>query len=152
MNSSLYDYTDKSVRNAGTAAIVYGVAALVSALLEWLQFFLYHRVSSGDSLDHSWLSQQWLEHTPGRSATALVVGVLAAAISGILAAGIFRRSKIAIVLMLLVVIVLQLHTWFILHSISGSFVSIIVAAFLVRGAARIFERPIEDDVSHRPQV
>jgi hypothetical protein len=152
MTSSLYDYTDKSVPHAGTAAIAYGVIALASALLEWLQFFLYHRPSGSGSLDHSWLSQQWLEHTPARIAVALFVGVLIAAISGILAFGIFRRSKIAIVLMLLLLIVPQLYTWFIVHSISGSLVSIVVAAFLARGAARIFERPDEDHVSHAPKA
>jgi hypothetical protein len=152
MTSSLYDYSDKSVRHAGIAAIVYGVIALASALLEWLQFFLYHRPSGNDLLDHSWLSQQWLEHTPARTAVALAAGVLIAAVSGILAFGIFRRSKIAIVLMLVLVIVLQLHTWVIVHSISGSLVSIIVAAFLARGAARIFERPNEDHVSRAPKV
>jgi ABC-type branched-subunit amino acid transport system permease subunit len=149
MSSSLYCYTDKSVRNAGIAAIVYGVVALASALLEWLQFFLYHRPSGSDLLDHNWLSQQWLEHTPARTAVAFVIGVLIAAISGILAFGIFRRRKIAIVLMLLLVIGQQLYIWFIVHSISGSLVSIVVAAFLARGAARIFERSDEAHVSQK---
>lgn len=134
------------MRNAGTAASVYGVVALASALLEWLQFFLYHRPSRNDSLEHSWLSQQWLEHTPARTAVALAAGVLIAAISGILAFFIFRRSKIAIILMLLLVVSLQLYTWFIAHSIAGTLVSIVVAAFLARGATRIFERSDEDHV------
>jgi hypothetical protein len=152
MTSSLYDYSDKSVSHAGVAAIVYGVVALASALLEWLQFFLYHRPSGSDLLDHSWLSQQWLEHTPARTAVALVAGVFIAAVSGILAFGIFRRSKIAIVLMLLLVIFLQVYTWFIVHSISGSLVSIVVAAFLARGAARTFERSEGGPVSDPPKV
>ena len=152
MTSSLFDYSDKSVNHAGVAAIVYGVVALASALLEWLQFFLYHRPSGSDLLDPSWPSQQWLEHTPARTAVALVAGVFIAAVSGILAFGIFRRSKIAIVLMLLLVIFLQLYTWFIVHSISGSLVSIVVAAFLARGAARTFERSDEGPVSDPPKV
>jgi hypothetical protein len=147
LTSSVYDYTDKSVHHAGIAAIVYGIVALTSALFEWLQFFLYHRPSGSDLLDHSWLSQQWLEHTPARTAVAIVAGALIAAISGIFAFGIFRRNKIATVLMLLLVVGLQLYTWFIGHSISGSLVSIVVTVFLGRGAARIFERPDEDHVS-----
>lgn len=42
MTSTLYDYSDKSVSHAVIAAIVYGAMALASALLEWLQFILYH--------------------------------------------------------------------------------------------------------------
>jgi hypothetical protein len=44
------------------------------------------------------------------------------------------------------VVGMQLYTWFIAHSIAGSLVSVVVAAFLARGAARIFERPDEDHV------
>ena len=151
MTSSLYDYTDKSVRNAAMAAIAYGVIALAGALLQWLQFFLYHRPSSNDLFDHGWLSQQWLEHTPAQTALAVFGGVMIATASGILAFGIFRRSKTAITFMLLLVAGLQLYSWFILHSISGSVVSIIVAAFLTRGAAPIFERRNGGDISGKPR-
>lgn len=148
MTSSLYDYTDKTVRNGGMAAIAYGVIALAEALLEWLQFFLYHRPTSSDSLDHSWLSRQWLEHTPAQTAWAVFGGVTIAAASGVLAFGIFRRSKVAITLMLLLVCGLQLYTWIIIHSASGSIVSIVVVAFLARGAVRIFE---QSDRRHGPR-
>jgi hypothetical protein len=149
MTSSLYDYTDKSVPQAGIAAIVYGVIALAGALLEWVQFMLYHTPQRSGGVNQSWLTEQWLQHTPARTAVALVNGVIIAVISGILAFGIFRRSKIAILLMLLFVIVPQLYTWFVVHSIAGSLVSIVVAGFLLRGAARIFERPDTDDVGRK---
>ncbi len=37
------------------------------------------------------------------------------------------------------VVVLQLYTWLVAHSIGGSLVSIMVVAFLVRGARRMFQ-------------
>jgi len=41
--------------------------------------------------------------------------------------------------MLVLVVVLQLYTWFIAHSPAGTLVSIIVVAFLLRGAWRMFQ-------------
>jgi len=144
-STSLYDYTDKSIPQAGYAAIAYGLVALGSALLEWLQFMLYHRPGRGGWIDQGWLSQQYLQHTSLVAAIALVFGIVMAAISGVLAFFVFRRSKVAIVLMLIFVIIPQLYTWFIVHSIAGSIVSIVVTAFLIRGAVRIFERPEEEE-------
>ena len=45
--TSLYDYTDKSVPQAGYAAITYGVISLVTGLFALLQYFLYHRPGTG---------------------------------------------------------------------------------------------------------
>jgi hypothetical protein len=58
---------------------------------------------------------------------------------GALAFGIFRKSRVAVILMLVFVVGLQLYTWFIMHSPSGSLLSIIVTGFLLRGARRIFQ-------------
>jgi len=41
--------------------------------------------------------------------------------------------------MVVVVIVLQLFTWFVAHSPAGTLVSIVVVAFLLRGARRMFQ-------------
>lgn len=87
-----------------------------------------------------------------RAAIALIAGVILARISGILAFGIFRRSKIAVVLMLLLVILPQLYAWFVAHSVAGTLLSIVVTAFLLRGAAGIFERRDESDVTNSPKV
>ncbi len=121
--ASLYDYRDKSVPHAGVAAIVYGVVAIVSALLAWLQAVLYARAAP--------------------LAGWLVGSITVAIISGVLAFGIFRRSRVAVVLMLVLVIVPQLYTWFVAHSFAGTIVSFFVAGFLLRGARRIFQRRAE---------
>ncbi len=138
-SKSLYDYSDKSAQHAGYAAVAYGVINLFSGLLAWVQYFLYHRPSTGGILNRDFASQQYLQHTPFSTAVAVVFSVLIAAVSGALAFGIFRRSRVAVVAMLALVIVLQLYTWFAAHSPAGSIVSIIVVAFLLRGARRIFQ-------------
>ena len=126
MSTSLYDYSDKSVRHAAYAAIVYGALSVVSVVLAWL------RVE--------------LDQARAPRTAWFVYAIIVAIASGILAVGIFRRSRLAIVFMLLVVIIPQLLVWFVTHSFSGTIVSVIVTGFLLRGAARIFERS-EDEVS-----
>src|SRR5229473_7828565 len=98
--TSLYDYTDKSVPQAGYAAIAYGVISLVTGLFALLQYFLYHTPSQGGFLHREFANQQWLQHTPFVTAVTLVFSVIIAAFSGVLAFGIFRRSRLAIVVML----------------------------------------------------
>ncbi|MBA3650761.1 MAG: hypothetical protein H0W66_04580 [Chthoniobacterales bacterium] len=137
--NSLYDYTDKSVPHAGYAAIVYGVVSLFTGLLALLQYFLYHQPGSGGFANREFVNQQWLQHTPLATAITVVFSVILAAISGVLAFGIFRRSRFAVVAMIVFVVVLQLYTWIVARSIAGSLVSIIVVAFLVRGARRMFQ-------------
>jgi uncharacterized protein YacL len=132
VTSSLYDYSDKSIRHASIAAIVYGVIAIASILLAWLQAALYR--------------------LPAPVVGWIVYGVIIGAISGILAFGIFRRNKAAVVLMLIVVIVPQIYTWFIAHSFTGTIVSFFVAGFLLRGAARIFQKPEENDGVSTPKA
>ena len=65
--------------------------------------------------------------------------VVIAAVSGVLAFGILRRSRVAVVAMLIFVIVLQLYTWVVARSVAGTLVTIIVVGFLLRGARRMFQ-------------
>jgi fatty acid desaturase len=138
-SKSVYDYSDKSIQHAGYAAIAYAAINLFSGALAWIQYFLYHRPGTGGLLNRDFASQQYLQHTPLMTAVAIVFSVIVAAISGVLAFFIFRRSRFAVVAMLVVVIVLQLFTWFVAHSPAGILVSIVVVAFLLRGARRMFQ-------------
>ena len=63
-----------------------------------------------------------------------VVGVLV----GLLAFGIYKKSRIAVVLAILYIVITQLYVWMVMRSGSGTFVAIIVTGFLLRGAKRIF--------------
>src|ERR1700719_2952752 len=138
-SKSLYDYSDKSVQHAGYAAIAYAAINLFSGVLVWIQYFLYHRPGTGGLLNHDFASQQYLQHTPLATAVAVAFSIILAAASGVLAFFIFRRSRFAVVAMLVLVIVLQLYTWFVAHSPAGTLVSIVVVAFLLRGARRMFQ-------------
>jgi fatty acid desaturase len=138
-SKSLYDYSDKSVQHAGYAAIAYAAINLFSGVLAWIQYFLYHRPGTGGLLNRDFASQQYLQHTPLITAVALAFSVILAAVSGVLAFFIFRRSRFAVVAMLVLIVVLQLYTWFVAHSPAGTVVSIVVAAFLLRGARRMFQ-------------
>jgi hypothetical protein len=138
-SKSLYDYSDKSVQHAGYAAMVYAAINLSSGVLVWIQYFLYHRPGTGGILNRDFASQQYLQHTPLITAVAVAFSVILAAVSGVLSFFIFRRSRFAVVAMLVLVIVLQLYMWFVAHSPAGTLVSIIVVAFLLRGARRMFQ-------------
>ena len=146
---SLYDYTDKSVKHAGYAAIAYAVISLFTGLLAWIQYVLYHRPGTGGILNRDFASQQYLEHTPFITAVAVVFSVIIATISGVLAFFIFRRSRIAVVTMIIFVVALQLYTWFIAHSLAGSVVSVIIVGFLLRGARRIFHDHAEQETESK---
>jgi hypothetical protein len=138
-STSLYDYSDKSIPHAGYAAIAYALVSLFTGLLAWIQYFLYHRAGTGGFQGHEFLSQQYLQHTPLITAVIIAFSVIIAAISGVLAFFIFRRSRFAVVAMLVFVVVFQFYTWFVAHSPAGTLVSIIVVGFLLRGARRIFQ-------------
>ena len=146
-SQSLYDFSDKSIPHAGYAAMAYAAISLFSALLALVQYFLYHRPGTGGLLYRHDVNQQWLQHTPFVTAVAVACSVIIAAVSGILAFFIFRRSRFAVIAMLILIVLLQLYAWFVARSPAGTLVSIIVAGFLVRGARRIFqfhaERQIE---------
>ena len=55
------------------------------------------------------------------------------------------------VAMLVVVIVLQLFTWFVAYSLAGTVVSIVVVAFLLRGARRMFQEHAELEMEMQKQ-
>jgi len=114
-STSLYDYSDKSISHAGYAAVVYAVISTLTIGLAWFQA----------------PSTPWL--------AIVIVASIIALFFGALAFGIFRKSRIAVVVMLVFVVGLQLYTWFIMRSPSGSLLSIIVTGFLLRGARRIFQ-------------
>lgn len=118
-SSSLYDYSDKSIPQAGYAAIAYAVLSTLSIGLEWFRA----------------PSTPWLAIV----IVALIIGLF----FGALAFGIFKKSRVAVIVMLVFVVGLQLYTWFILHSGAGSVLSIIVTGFLLRGARRIFQAHAE---------
>src|SRR5205823_12215160 len=138
-SKSLFDYSDKSILHAGYAAMAYAAINLFSALLALIQYFLYHRPGTGSVLYLQDVNQQWLQHTPFVTAVAVAFSVIIAAISGVLGFFIFRRSRFAVIAMLIFVVVLQLYTWFVARSPAGTLVSIIVVGFLLRGARRIFQ-------------
>src|SRR5262249_32954543 len=146
-SKSLFDYSDKRVQHAGYAAIAYAALWLFSGLLAWIQFFLYQKPGRGGWIDDGYLSQQWLEHTPLQTAITVVFSVVLAAISGVLAFGIFRRSRAAIVAMIVFVVALQLFTWFGARSIRGTLVTIVIVAFLLRGAKRMFQDHAEREMA-----
>ena len=114
-SSSLYDYSDKSISQAGYAAIVYAVISTLSSGLAWFR----------------------APHTPWIA--IVVVAVIIGLFFGALAFGIYRKSRVAVIIMLVFVIGLQLYTWFVMRSASGTILSIIVTGFLLRGARRIFQ-------------
>ena len=114
-STSLYDYTDKSIPQAGYAAIVYAVISTLSTGLAWFR-------------------------APGTPWIAIVVvAVIIGLFFGALAFGIYRKSRVAVIIMLVFVIGLQLYTWCVMRSASGTILSIIVTGFLLRGARRIFQ-------------
>lgn len=118
-STSLYDYSDKSIEHAGYAAIVYAVVSTLTTGLAWFQA----------------PSTPWLAIV----IVALIIGLF----FGALAFGIFKKSRIAVIVMLVFVVGLQLYTWFVMRSSSGSILSIIVTGFLLRGARRIFQHHAE---------
>ena len=138
-SKSLYDYSDKSIPHAGYAAIAYSAINLFGALLALIQYFLYHGPGTGGFLYRHDVNQQALQHTPFVTAVAVAFSVIIAAIAGVLAFFIFRRSRFAVIAMLIFVAVLQLYTWFVARLVAGTLVSIVVIAFLLRGARRIFQ-------------
>ena len=122
-SSSLYDYSDKSIPQAGYAAIVYAVISTLTTGLSWFRA----------------PTTPWLALV----VVALVIGTF----FGGLAFGIFKKSRTAVVLMLVLVVGLQLYTWLKLHSISGTLLSIVVTGFLLRGARRIFQDHTEREAN-----
>ncbi|HEY3662689.1 MAG TPA: hypothetical protein VGL24_06005 [Chthoniobacterales bacterium] len=142
-SKSLYDYSDKSIAHAGYAALVYAGVILFGALLALIQFFIYHTSGRGGRIHQQSAAQQYVPHTPLTAG----LSVSSAAFIVLLAVFIFRRSRFAVVTLLLFVIALQLYTWLGVHSLAGSIASVAVIAFLLRGAVRIFQ----DHAQHRSE-
>jgi hypothetical protein len=115
-------------------------------VLAYIQYFLYHRPGTGGFQGHEFLSQQYLKHTPLVTGVVVASAAIIASTSGVLAFFIFRSSRFAIVVMLAFVTLLQLYTWLVAHSFAGTILSIVVVAFLLRGAKRIFEDHAERSV------
>jgi quinol-cytochrome oxidoreductase complex cytochrome b subunit len=122
-SSSLYNYSDKSIPQAGYAAIVYAVISMLTTGLSWFR-----------APTTPWLA-------------LVIVALVIGGFFGGLAFGIFRKSRVAVVVMLVFVVGLQLYTWFVLRSISGTLLSIVVTGFLLRGARRIFQDHAERETS-----
>jgi hypothetical protein len=121
-STSLYDYSDKSIPQAGYAAIVYAVISTLSTGLAWFR-------------------------APSTPWIAVVIVALAIGLFfGALAFGIFRKSRVAVVITLVFVVGLQLYTWFVMRSGSGTILSIIITGFLLRGARRIFQHHAEREM------
>jgi hypothetical protein len=81
---SLYDYSDKSIPQAGYAAVAYAVISTFTTGLAWFQA----------------PSTPWLAIV----IVALIIGLF----FGALAFGIFRKSRVAVILTLALVVGLQL--------------------------------------------
>ena len=81
-----------------------------------------------------------------------IISIIGAAVSGVFAFFIFRRSRVAIVLMIALMAVLQLFTWLVLHSLTGTLPFIIITAFLLRGARRIFQDHAEQKAEATKEV
>ncbi len=138
-STSLYDYSDQSVQHAGYAASAYAAISLCTGLLAWIQYLLYHRPGGGGIMNEDFAAQQYQQHTPFATVVAVALSVTIAVVAGILAFFIFRRSRFAVVAMLVFVVLLQLYTWFSARSIAGTLLTIVVVAFLARGARRMFQ-------------
>ena len=105
---SLYDYSDNSISQAGYAAMVYAALNLFGAVLALIQHFVYHRPGLGGLLYHQEANELWLQTTPFITAVVVTLSVMIAGISGLLGFFIFRRSRFAVVAMVVFVILLQL--------------------------------------------
>ena len=111
---SVYDYSDPSVRHAWSAVLAYAGLRALSTLAGMLR-------------------------EPAIAAWFVVDLVLIALISGALAFGIRKKSRVAVVLAIVFIAGTQLYVWIVLGSFSGTIVSVIVTGFLLRGAVRIFQ-------------
>jgi hypothetical protein len=110
---------DNSIRAAWIALLAYLTLRLLTAIIGAVQQPALAR----------WFASDFLF-------ALTVLGVLAYAIS--------RGSRVAAVLAIVYVVAMQLYTWFIIGSPAGTIVTIIVIAFLLRGAKRIFEQHREN--------
>ncbi len=64
---------------------------------------------------------------------------IAVVVLGALGFGVYRRSRVAVVLAILYIVGTQLYVWFAIGTPAGTIIAVIVTGFLLRGAKRIFE-------------
>ena len=111
---SVYDYSDKSVQHAGIAVLAYAALRSLSAIIGAVQ-------------------------QPAMAVWFVIDLFIVGVVLGLFAFGIYKKSRIAVVLAILYIVGTQLHVWFALGSPTGTIVAVIVTGFLLRGAKRIFE-------------
>jgi len=128
-------FFDKTVPQAGYATIIYAVLWLINGVLSWFSFYDPRK-----------------PHTGTVTLVMSIISIIGAAVSGVFAFFIFRRSRVAIVLMIALMAVLQLFTWLVLHSLTGTLPFIIITAFLLRGARRIFQDHAEQKAEATKEV
>jgi hypothetical protein len=111
---SAYDYSDKSIRHAWIAVLAYGGLRSLSAIVGGLQ-------------------------QPAMAVWFVIDFAVVALVLGLLAFGIYRKSRISVVAAIVYVVATQLYVWFAVGSPAGTIIAVIVTGFLLRGAKRIFE-------------
>ena len=112
--TSLYDYSDPSIKHAAIAVVAYAALRVIGAV-------------AGSVVQ------------PGLSVYFALDALLIGGVLAVLAFFIRRRSRVAVVLALVFIVGTQLYIWFGTHSLSGTLVAVIVTGFLLRGATRIFQ-------------
>ncbi len=111
---SVYDYSDKSIQHASIAVLAYAGLRSLIAIIGGLQ-------------------------QPAMAVWFVVDLAIVGILLGLLAFGIYKKSRIAAVLAIVLIAGTQLYVWVILRSFSGTIVSVIVTGFLLRGTRRIFQ-------------
>ncbi len=111
---SVYDYSDKSIPQAAIAVLAYAGLHALRAVIGGLQ-------------------------QPGMAVWFAIDFAINALLLGALAFGVYRKSRIAVVLAILYIVGAQFYVWFAIRSASGTIVSVIVTGFLLGGANRIFQ-------------
>ena len=111
---SVYDYSDKSIQHAWIATLAYAGLRALSALIGALQ-------------------------QPAMTLWFIIDFAIVGVVLGLLAFFIYKKSRVAVVLAIIYIVGTQFYIWMAVRSTMGTFVSIIVTGFLLRGAKRIFE-------------
>ena len=111
---SPYDYSDKSIRHAWIAVLAYGGLRSLSAIIGGLQ-------------------------QPAMAVWFVIDFAAVALVLGLLAFGIYKKSRIAVVAAIIYIVGTQLYVWFVLGTPAGTIIAVVVTGFLLRGAKRIFE-------------
>lgn len=124
---SVYDYSDKSIQHAWIAVLAYLGLRLFGTVMGVLQ-------------------------QPAATVPFVVDAVVNSVILGLLAFGIYRKSRVAVTLAIIGIVGAQLYIWIGLRSFSGTIVTVIVTGFLLRGAKRIFEHHRELQESRAEQI